>query len=469
MDNNAKIVSNSKMYFEIAERRLLLRLFDVIFVLLSLYFVNSHFEIRYLDFSVVNFYWTLVLGVYLLFFGSIFEMYNLQVASNEFQVLRSTVLTVSTTVLVYLLTPVFSPTLPTTRIQILLFYVIVLISLILWRLFYVKFLASNLFVQNAVLICEKEQLRELILGLEKIDPHYKIIAYVSVDTMDDFVGHDYVQHIEKNALVSFVEKYGVSEVVIASQKTEGITSELYQQLLQLLEAGRSIREYSQVYESKTQRIPVHYMARDFYRFFPFSRSNSNKLYLFVVRVFEVLLSIIGILFGVALLPLVLLGNCIGNRGTLLYTQERMGKDGSVFNIYKLRTMVQDAESNGAVFTVANDVRVTRFGSFLRKTRIDEVPQFYNILKGDMAIIGPRPERPCFVKKIAELMPFYETRHVIKPGLSGWAQVNYSYGENIEDSLIKLQYDLYYIKHRSIYLDLNISLRTITTVLFCRGQ
>lgn len=469
MDNNAKIVSNSKMYFEIAERRLLLRLFDVIFVLLSLYFVNSQFEIRYLDFSVVNFYWTLVLGIYLLFFGSIFEMYNLQVASNEFQVLKSTILTVSTTVLVYLLTPVFSPTLPTTRIQILLFYVIVLISLILWRLFYVKFLASNLFVQNAVLICEKEQLQELILGLEKIDPHYKIIAYVSVDTVDDLVGHDYVQQIEKNTLVSFVEKHGVSEVVIASQKTEGITSELYQQLLQLLEAGRSIREYTQVYESKTQRIPVHYMARDFYRFFPFSRSNSNKLYLSVVRVFEVLLSIIGILLGVALLPLVLLGNCIGNRGALMYTQERIGKDGSVFNIYKLRTMVQDAESNGAVFTVANDVRVTRFGSFLRKTRIDEFPQFYNILKGDMAIIGPRPERPCFVKKIAELMPFYETRHVIKPGLSGWAQVNYSYGENIEDSLIKLQYDLYYIKHRSIYLDLNISLRTITTVLFCRGQ
>lgn len=469
MDNNAKIISNSKMYFEIAERRILLRLFDVIFVFLSLYFVQSQFEISYLEFSVSNFYWTVVLGVYLLFFGSIFEMYNLQVASNEFQVLKSTVLTVSTTVLVYLLTPIFSPTLPTNRIQILLFYGIVLISLVLWRLFYVRFLASNRFVQNVVLICEKEQLRELILGLENIDPHYKIIAYVSVDPIEDFVNLDYVQQIEKNNLASFVEKYSVSEVVVASQKTEGITSELYQQLLQLLESGRSIREYTQVYESKTHRIPMQYMARDFYRYFPFSRSNSNKLYLSIVRFFEVLLSIIGILLGFVLLPLVLLGNCIGNRGVLMYKQERVGKDGTVFNIYKLRTMIRDAESNGAVFTVANDVRVTRFGSFLRKTRIDEFPQFYNILKGDMAIIGPRPERPCFVNEIAELMPFYETRHVIKPGLSGWAQVNYSYGESIQDSLIKLQYDLYYIKHRSVYLDLNISLRTITTVLFYRGQ
>ena len=132
-------------------------------------------------------------------------------------------------------------------------------------------------------------------------------------------------------------------------------------------------------------------------------------------------------------------------------------------------MVENAESNGAVFTTSNDTRVTSFGKFLRKTRIDEFPQFINILKGEMAVIGPRPERAVFVDEIAELMPFYETRHVIKPGLTGWAQVNYSYGETIDDSLIKLQYDLYYIKHRSIYLDLNIIFKTITTVLFYRGQ
>ena len=132
-------------------------------------------------------------------------------------------------------------------------------------------------------------------------------------------------------------------------------------------------------------------------------------------------------------------------------------------------MGKNAESNGAVFTTLNDTRITSFGKFLRKTRIDEVPQFLNILKGDMAVIGPRPERPFFVNEIAEVMPFYETRHVIKPGLTGWAQVNYSYGETIDDSLIKLQYDLYYIKHRSIFLDINIVLKTFSTVLFYRGQ
>lgn len=188
-----------------------------------------------------------------------------------------------------------------------------------------------------------------------------------------------------------------------------------------------------------------------------------------VRIFEIIISFVGLAIGLLFIPFIFIGNAIANRGKLFYTQERVGKDAKIFKIFKFRTMVKNAESNGAVFTTSYDARVTSFGKFLRKTRIDEFPQFINILKGEMAVIGPRPERAVVVDEIAELMPFYETRHVIKPGLTGWAQVNYSYGETIDDSLIKLQYDLYYIKHRSIYLDLNIIFKTITTVLFYRGQ
>jgi lipopolysaccharide/colanic/teichoic acid biosynthesis glycosyltransferase len=191
--------------------------------------------------------------------------------------------------------------------------------------------------------------------------------------------------------------------------------------------------------------------------------------LYGVRIIECLIAIVGLSVGLILIPLVLLGNLIGSRGPLFYSQKRVGKNGVVFNIYKFRTMVKNAETAGAVFAVTNDMRITPFGKFLRKARIDEFPQFYNILKGDMGVIGPRPERPFFVTAIAAVMPFYETRHVIKPGLTGWAQVNYSYGESIDDSLIKLQYDLYYIKHRSIFLDINIAIKTISTILFYRGQ
>lgn len=403
-------------------------------------------------------------------FGSIFEMYNLQTASNQFQVLKSTIFTVTTTVIVYLLTPVLSPELPKQRVSIIVFYLAVLFALLIWRYLYVFFLASHRFVQNVVLICDQNQVEELVLGLENVDPHYKIVGFVNSDSLS---GQDpdfhYVKQIKKHDLEDFVIKNNVSEIVIASQDTNGITADLYQTMLHLLENGHIIREYTQVYENKTQRIPVHHISKDFYRFFPFSRSNNNKLYLLLVRFLELVFSFIGLVICAVLIPFISIANLIGNKGELFYTQERVGRNGVVFEIYKFRTMVENSESNGVVFATSNDKRITPFGRLMRKSRIDELPQFFNVIKGDMALIGPRPERPFFVNEIAQIMPFYETRHVIKPGLTGWAQVNYSYGESIEESLIKLQYDLYYIKHRSIFLDLSITFKTITTIVFYRGQ
>ena len=460
----------NKIHFEVSERKVLLRGFDVTFVLLSLHLVGFFLNVVYLESSTSHFYYALALAFYINIIGTVFEMYNLQVASNQFQILKSTILTVSVTFLFYLLTPVFSAQLPENRLQLLAFYFTMLFSLLLWRMFYVKFLASTRFEQNVVLVCDSDQVEELILGLENADPHYKIIAYIDSNKSKNGteVSH-FVSHLEMKDLVSFVNKNVIFEIVIATQKTEDITVDLYQKLLHLLESGTTIREYTQVYENKTQRIPVHHITKDFYKFFPFNRSNNNQLYLFLIRIIEVLFSVIGSVFGLIIIPLILLGNSIGNRGSLFYTQERVGKNGKIFLIYKFRTMVQNAEKGKPVFSSPNDFRVTRFGKCMRKTRIDEIPQFINILKGEMGIIGPRPERPFFVKEIANIMPFYETRHIIKPGLSGWAQVNYSYGDSIEDSLVKLQYDLYYIKHRSIFLDINIAIKTISTVLFYRGH
>ncbi|WP_297517219.1 exopolysaccharide biosynthesis polyprenyl glycosylphosphotransferase [Flavobacterium sp.] len=462
--------SNKKIHFEISERKLLLRLFDTLLVLMALYIISSLYDFRYFTFSKDNFIWSVVLAVYLNIFSSVFEMYNLQVASNQFQVIRSIILTTSTTVLFYLLTPIYTPVLPSNRIQIIIFFLSIFITLLLWRLFYVFFLASHRFVKKAILVCDQEQLDALISGIESVDPHYKFIAFVNSDETDaDSAKTFSIRRIPSQNLEAFVRKTSISELVIATQKTDGITVNLYNQLIHLLENGIIIREYTQVYEDSTKRIPVQYVSRDFYRYFPFSRSNQNHLYLLFSRIFDVLFSVIGLLLGLVFFPLILFGNLFGNRGPLFYTQERIGKNGEVFRIYKFRTMVKNAETNGAVFTTINDTRITAFGKFMRKTRLDEFPQFINILRGDMSIIGPRPERPVFVQQIAENMPFYETRHVVKPGLTGWAQVNYSYGDSIDDSLVKLQYDLYYIKHRSIFLDINIVIKTFSTILFYRGQ
>jgi len=463
------MIPQKKIHFEISERKILLRIFDILWVFFALYLIGKVFNFDYFTISTSSFHWVFVLGLYITIIGSVFEMYNLQVASNQYQVIKSIILTSSTTVLIYLLTPIYTPLLPSNRLQILYFYLAVLLSLFIWRMIYVKFLASNRFVKKVVIICDREQLRELVTGLENVDPHYKVMGYVNSDSSKKADSTDYIKNIDIDRLDAFVIKNSVSEIVIASQKTDGITVNLYNQLLHLLESGFIIREYTQVYETITQRIPVQYVARDFYRYFPFSRSNQNHLYRVFARLFEIIISLAGLAVGIVLLPLIIIGNAIGNRGKLFYTQQRVGKNGEVFDIVKFRTMVKNAESNGAVFTTTNDSRITAFGKIMRKTRIDEFPQFYNILKGDMAVIGPRPERPVFVQEIAEVMPFYQTRHVVKPGLTGWAQVNYSYGETINDSLIKLQYDLYYIKHRSLFLDVNIIVKTVSTVLFYRGQ
>lgn len=463
-------MTKKRMHFELSERKLLLQIVDIVVVLTALYLMTFLFTNSYFTFTSATYYWVIVFSIYLLLFGYIFEMYHLQVASNPFEVLKSTLLTTSLTVLAFLSTPILSPQLPDSRLDYLLFYMTVFMSLYSWRLFYVHYLASNRFAQNVVLVCDKAQLKQLVQDLQEADPLYRIIGYVNTDqSNNDNISNRFCREIPIDNVVKYVNRYSVSELVIASQKTDGITTELYNQLLHLLESGIGISEYVQVYENKTKRIPVHQISDDFYRFFPFSRNNNNRLYLYQVRVLEFLTSILGMSICVLLIPFLLICNRFWNRGSLFYTQKRVGKEGVIFKIYKFRTMIKNAEQKGAVFSQSGDSRITPFGKFLRKTRIDEFPQFLNILKGEMGVIGPRPERPIFVKEIAVMMPFYETRHIIKPGLTGWAQVNYNYGESIEESLIKLQYDLYYIKHRGFFMDLNIIFKTISTVIFYKGQ
>lgn len=444
-----------------------MRLFDVFFALLALYAVSYVFEFGYFRISIHNYYWTFVLAFYILFFGTLFEMYNLQVASNQFQIIRSIVLTTTCTVAVYLLTPILTPPLPKNRMQIIFFYVAILGALFLWRMFYQKMLASHRFYKKVLFLGEDKTVDNLIFELEKADPNYKVMGYLS--TKESTRKKVKIQRVDIEDLEQFIKDNAISEVVVAQKSTDEVPVEIYDKLLHFLESGIIIREYSQVYEASTYRLPVQYAEKDFYKYFPFSRSNNNRLYILAIRLFDIVVSLIGLAVGFVLLPLLLIGNFLANRGPLLYTQERVGRNGIPFKIYKFRSMIVNAETQGAVFASSNDTRITPFGKFLRKTRIDEFPQFINILKGDMAVIGPRPERPVFVNQIAEVMPFYHTRHVIKPGLTGWAQVKHSYGESIDDSLIKLQYDLYYIKHRSPFLDLNVIVKTLSTVLFFRGQ
>lgn len=188
------------------------------------------------------------------------------------------------------------------------------------------------------------------------------------------------------------------------------------------------------------------------------------------RVSDVVLSAVGLVLASPLIPLLALAIKLDSHGEVLFRQQRLGRDEKPFNLYKFRTMRQDAESStGAVWAQANDPRITRFGRFLRKSRLDEIPQLFNVLRGDMAFVGPRPERPEFVARLKEEIPYYSKRHVIKPGVTGWAQVKYPYGASVEDAHQKLMFDLYYVKNHSFLFDVQIILETVKVVLFGRGS
>jgi exopolysaccharide biosynthesis polyprenyl glycosylphosphotransferase len=176
----------------------------------------------------------------------------------------------------------------------------------------------------------------------------------------------------------------------------------------------------------------------------------------------------GLLLFLPFLPFVALAVKLSSRGPVFFRQKRVGMGGRIFEVVKFRTMFTDAEADGAKWATKNDPRVTKVGMFLRKTRIDEIPQLWNVLRGDMGFVGPRPERPEFVNWLTEELPFYYLRTLIRPGLTGWAQVRYSYGATLAETKEKLEYDLYYIKHMSLGLDLLIMFETIKTILRRRG-
>ena len=463
-------MSNNSIHFNISERKILLRVFDVLSILLVLYFVSNSFDFDYFTLTKEKWAWVLVLILYVSIFGTVFELYDLQKSSKIEKISTGIVFTVSTTVLFYLLTPFFTPVLPDNRLQILFFYFAILIALFLWRIAYITFIVSPRFYKKVLIIGETSNIETIVEAFKSSDPNYKIVGFVNceVDKMAA-VKFNSIKEYSPNDIREVIKKENLSEIVVASYSSENITSEIYYTLIKLLEEGFPINEYTQVYEDLTQRIPVQFVGKDFYKYFPFSRSNQNKLYLFFHRLFDILLSLIGILIGILFLPIILLGNVIANRGPLFYTQDRIGKNGKIFKIIKFRTMIKNAEKSGAMWAKKGDVRVTSFGKFLRYARLDEIPQFVNILKSEMSLIGPRPERPFFVRELSQMLPFYETRHIVKPGLTGWAQVKTRYASSIDDSLLKLQYDLYYIKHRGFFLDINIMIKTLSTVIFFRGQ
>ena len=230
-------------------------------------------------------------------------------------------------------------------------------------------------------------------------------------------------------------------------------------------SGIRIRTLSAFYDHWLGKVPLRELGATAMLFD--IREIHHVGYQRLSRLMDLLFAVVGFLAFVLILPFVVIGNVMGNRGPLFFSQERVGRDQRVFSIRKLRTM-RPGPSSGE-WTQDGDERITRFGGFLRRSHIDELPQLLNILTGDLSMVGPRPEQPQYVQKLSESIPFYRTRHVVRPGLTGWAQVNYPYGANQEDAYEKLQFELWYLDHQSFALDLRILARTVRHVLGSRGR
>lgn len=460
-------MAKSRFHISVSERKLFLRVFDVFWIFVALYFAHFFYE----DFFYFNFkspqilIWSLTLIIYLSFFSVVFELYELKVASDGFLSFRSVLLAVVFTSVFYILTPVFSPVLPENRIQLLMFFLMLLVGVGWNRFIYIQFIYSPVFRRNTLVIGHSSKVQE-VLDFYNRSTTMVISAYVSERKVDGLEVP--YQSVEDCNIQDILLNSYITEILISSKGIEKNEKYINEQLINLFEAGISIKSIDSFLESRNECVSDDELHHDFFSNFKLSSSHENNLYLAFKRLLDILFSLFGICVMLCLIPIVFIGNLIGNFGPMFYVQKRVGIKGKKFTIVKFRTMVASAEKGKEVWATKNDVRITRFGRLLRKTRIDEVPQFLNVFFGSMSFIGPRPERPGFVKELSEKIPFYSIRHVVKPGLTGWAQVKHPYANSVDDQHKKLLFDLYYIKKRNLLLDFKIVLKTISTIIFMRG-
>ncbi|HKG54853.1 MAG TPA: sugar transferase [Anaerolineales bacterium] len=269
-------------------------------------------------------------------------------------------------------------------------------------------------------------------------------------------------------LLNLIDVYHISDVVIAiNGEIEGTT---FQTILDAQEKGVEVTRMPILYEEMTGRVPVHHLESDWIIRSFVDGLHVSGFYELMKRVLDILGAIVGLVVFVITCPFLSLAVLVDTGFPVFYSQPRLGRGGLVFRIYKYRSMRQDAEAEGeAKTTLENDPRVTRVGNFLRKARLDELPQFWNVLRGEMSLVGPRAERPELVADYQRQVPFYRARLLVKPGLTGWAQINYGYVASVTETAVKIEYDLYYIKHRTLGMDIQIILRTIGTVLRHTGR
>ena len=341
---------------------------------------------------------------------------------------------------------------------------------LLWRLIYIRVFTAKPFMRRVLILGAGKAGTNLVELIQNLSPQpFQVVGWVDDDPEkidSEILGHQVLGGNE--SLLESIEKEGITDVIVAISGE--LNGAMFQAILDCQEKGVVVTTMPVIYEELFNRVPIFHLESDWvFRSFG-EQAKSSGFYDMAKRLLDILGGLVGTVLLIIIFPFVALATLLDTGRPIFYRQERLGKGAQPYNIIKFRTMVVESEKDGKPqFAKEHDTRVTNVGKFLRRSHLDEIPQFLNVLLGQMSLVGPRPERPGMVKELQKKIPFYRARLLVKPGISGWAQVNFGYAGSVEDTATKLEYDLYYIKHRNLWMDISIIIRTIGSAVGLKGQ
>lgn len=398
------------------------------------------------------------------------DIYDVHRASRWKDTLRGVLLAAVVSIGVYLLIYFTSTPKSLPRRGIAAFIAAAVLLTLLWRLIYIRIFTAQPFIRRVLVVGAGNSGQTLVTMIKTLSPPpFEIVGWVDDDARKIGTSVQGYKVLGGNEMVlTLVEEQGISDLVIAiSGEMNGA---MFQAILDAQEKGIRISTMQSVYEELFNRVPIFHLESDWVLRGFGEQARAGGFYELLKRLMDIVGGIVGVLILAAIYPFVSLAILLDTGRPVFYSQSRLGKGGQPYNIIKFRTMIVESEKDGKPqFAQEHDTRVTRVGRFLRKSHLDEIPQFVNVLLGQMSLVGPRPERPGMVQELQKSIPFYRARLLVKPGIGGWAQVNFGYAGTVEDTATKLEYDLYYIRRRNLVLDVMIIIRTLGAAVGLRGQ
>jgi exopolysaccharide biosynthesis polyprenyl glycosylphosphotransferase len=456
---------------KIAERRSILIVMDFIGVNAAVLFSLALRPEYRLDPGLIfkRPHWFLILLALWFPLAYAFDCYDPKILGRFSETAKARIKTGLVASLIYLLIPFLTPTLPSSRLLFLSLPLFLVVLTVAVSGIYDLAHGRPFFLQRTLVIGAGRAGKEIAGVLrEQGGDVYDIVGFVDDDPAKKDAVVDGIMVLgDRHALLDLIRKHQIKTLILAVKRE--VNGEFLQILTDCLELGVEIVPMPILYEKLTGRVPIEHVGSQWHAAMPLQNPGERLLWATTKRLMDIVSVSLGLICLAAAMPFISAAIYIDSPGPIFYTQMRVGKRGRAFKAYKFRSMRPDAEKGKAVWAAKNDSRVTRVGRILRKTHVDEFPQFWNILKGEMSVVGPRSERPEFVEELAREIPFYRVRHAVRPGMAGWGLVKQGYGGSKEEAVLKLQYDLYYIKHQSLWLDIVILIKTIIDTLTFRGR